>query len=233
MLGIAYDSINANEHDEPATTKPQRAISRAELDLFNRDLDAIAAQYASEPVRVLLEKYQNEALVVARNTMYSARQPYGGANALGNEITMRALRPVDINAHGVNVHIWDVNLAGSALGNVWGLQSGGAAPAADAMGEEEGNILFAFIDPVTRPGFVAYQTVINGNRTYPYFTLSFEDARQDSLPVAELMSPVLEFPEDTILINLIVGYLTNPDRIQPLGLHFARARVLTAAAGSA
>lgn len=229
--GVEYDATP--QHDDPWTEKPQRAISEAQLNLFNRDLDSMAALYGQEPIRVLLEKYQREALVVARNVMYGANQPYGGANALGNEIAMRALRPVDVNAHGVNVHIWDVNLAGSALGNVWGYQSGGAAPAPDTMGEEEGNIIVGFVDPVVRPAFVAYQVAVNANRFYAYFTMNWDLTRSDSVPMVEVSAPILEFPEDTVLLNMAVGYPIGVDRTQSVGMHFARARVMAAVAGSA
>ena len=245
MLGITWQELKESknpkgetydatvEHDDPWTEKPLRAIDQPQLNLFNRDLDSMAALYGQEPIRALLEKYQREALVVARSVMFSARQPYGGANALGTEIAMRALRPVDVNAHGANVHIWDVNLAGSALGNVWGYQSGGAAPAADAMGEEEGNIIIGFADPVVRPAFVAYQVAVNANRFYAYFTMNWDLTRSDSVPLVEVEAPILEFPEDTVLINMAVGYPIGVDRTQAVGMHFARARVMAAVAGSA
>ncbi|MFH1486824.1 MAG: hypothetical protein ABIH46_12205 [Chloroflexota bacterium] len=223
-LGIAYTAITAGAHVDPDSEKPLRAISSTELDMFNGDLAAIASQYTAEPIRALLEKYQLEALTLCRNVMEQAAQPYGGANGLGSEICMRQIRPIDM-AYTVQEQ-WDQDLSAETVGDIWGLQTGGTTPAADTLLEEEGNIILGFIDPVPVPGFEAYQVITGGNRTYPYFTLNWRFARADAIPIAECMAPILEWPEDTVQLQMTVAYLTNPDRTQPIGLHFARARVM-------
>ena len=230
-LGIAYGEITPGQHVDASSEKPLRAISEDELNLFNLDLQAIAAQYTAEPFRALLEKYQQETLALTRNVMYGANQPYGGANALGSEICMRPIRPVDV-AYTVEEQ-WDMDLSGSTVGNVWGFQTGSGTPGDDAIGEEEGNIILGFIDPVPVPGFCAYQLITNGNRLYPYFTMNWRTALADGIPIVECMSPIIEWPEDSVRVNMVVAYLVNPDRTQAFGLHICRARAIITAIGSA
>lgn len=213
------------------TNKVLKEVSAEEVKFFNMDLLALASQYAAEPVRAAIEKYQKEMFLLARNVMYSAKQPYGGANALGNEITMRLLRPVDL-AFTIEEY-WDLDLSGSAVGNVWGYQTGGVTPADDTIGEEEGNIIFGWTDPVPLPGFAAYQLVSNVTRSYGYYTVSFAQCRADSIPFMELQAPIIEWPEDTVRINMVVARLINPTRMQAIGIHFARARSISTATGSA
>ena len=229
-LGISFAEINPSQYNDGVTGKPLRAVTVDELDLFNKDLTSIAAQYASEPIRAALAKNQREALVLARAVMYAASQPYKGAYAVGDEICMRLICPVDM-AYTIE-EIWDLNLSAETVGDIWGTQTGGTTPADDTMGEEEGNIIVGFTNPVPLPGLAKYQ-FIKGGKTFPYFPLQYNIARADSLPFVEVLAPLLEFPEETVRIQCDVGRAIAVDRTQPVGLHFCRASAIRAATGSA
>lgn len=229
-MAIGVEVKDYAEETERLSGKVLREISAAEVTLFNMDLQALASQYVAEPVRVAVEKYQREAFLLARNVMYAARQPFGGANALGNEITMRLIRPVDL-AYTIEEY-WDLDISGDAIGDVWGIQTGGTTPADDTLTEQEGNIIFGWTDPVPLPGFAAYQYVSNGTRTYGYYTISFTQCRADSIPFMELQAPIVEWPEDSVRINAVVARQINPTRMQALGIHFCRARDIISATGS-
>lgn len=229
-IGIPIDSrFNPAGHVSAVYQKDQWEMSPEQLGLFNADLQNIACQYGAEPIRYLLGKHQYAILALGRNVMASAKQPYGGANALGAEITMRLLRPIDLAFTAG--YLWDRDLSGETPGTlfIWQAQAG----AADTIGEEEGNIILGFIDPVPLPGVDAYQVITNGNRTYPFYTLSFTQFRADSIPVAECMAPIMEWPEDTVQINCDPSRAINPDRLQAIGIHFARARAMVTTTGSA
>lgn len=236
FLEIAITEIKPAQYVDPYTGKTLKEITRDELKEFNRDYKAVAAQYASDAVRLSLDKYKFEALNVARAVMYKASQPYGGANSLGQEIVMRMIKPVDVN-YGTappNEENWDTNLSAEALGNLWGFQTGGTTPAADTMTKQEGNLLVGWTDPVPLCGFASYQ-VVKAGRTYPWFTITFTPCAADQLPYMECMAPIAEYPEDNIMIQMDVARLANPDRMQAIGVHFCRAsdiNDITAATGS-
>lgn len=225
-----YQKLVLPEYTDRLSGQTLRAMDEDELDLFNLDLRSIAADYCSEPVIAAASKYQRESLVVCRAVMYTAKQPYGGANSLGTEITCRLIKPVDMNY--TIEEIWDQNLSGEAVGDIWGFQTGGTTPADDTMGEEEGNIIWGWSDPVALCGFASYQ-VLKAGRTWPYYTISFTHCRADSIPFMEARAPIPEYPEETVRIQMDVGRAINPDRMQAIGLHFCRASAIVAATGSA
>lgn len=233
-LGIPFSEVkNPAQFLDELSGKTLAKISEGEVNLFNIGLQTIASQLSgAEPLRAVLEKYQKESLALARSVMYMASSPFGGPNALGTEITFRLIRPVDV-AYATEER-WDMDVSGATPGTtIWGFQTGSGTPAVDTMGEEEGNIILGFIDPVPTRAFEAYQVVHNGNRTYPYYSLNWQGFRADGLAFSEAMVPIIEWPEDTILVQMTVAWAINPDRTQAIGLHFARARSLAAATGSA
>jgi len=217
------------ESVDPGTGKTLKEMTWGELRQWNLDINAIAAQYASGAVRLALEKYLKEALIVCRAVMYSAAQPYGGAVATGNEICMRMIKPVDMNY--TIQEIWDLDLSGEAVGDIWGFQTGGTTPASDTMTRQEGNLIVGFADPVPLTALASYQ-VIKSGKTYPYFTITFTPCAADQLPFMECMAPIAEFPLDVVTIQMDVGRAINPDRFQAIGPHFCRASDIIAATGS-
>lgn len=232
MLGIPWSEVQpfAGEHADPLTDKPLAAISENELNKFNADLNAIAMQYASDPIRAALEKYQREALVLARRVMKEASQPYGGGLATGSEIVGRAICPVDL-AFTVE-EIFDIDLSGSTVGNIWGYQTGSGTPANDTMGQYEGNIVIGFMSLVPLPGFAKYQ-FIKAGKTYGYFPLDFFYGDASRVPFAPVMAALVEFPLDSVRIQMDVARLINPDRTVAVGIHYCRASSITSATGSA
>lgn len=229
MLGIP-SVINPGQGSDPITGKILAEIKADELTLFNQDLNAIAAQYAGDVVRAALEKYQNECLILARQVMYMARQPYGGAQALGDQICARALAPVDL-AFTVE-EIWDLDLSGRTAGDIYGYQTGAAAPADDTMGEYEGNIIVGWISDVPLPGFAKYQ-FLKGGRTWPYYPMNFWATAGSQFKFCDVMAPLLEFPLEAVRIQMDVARAINPDRTIAAGIHFCRASAIRAATGSA
>lgn len=236
MLGISMQDINPAQHTGPDSEKPLAVITAEQLVLFNSDLNSIAAQYVAEPIRLALEKYQKLALTVARAVMYAAGQPYKGANALGDEICMRLILPVDVGAPSatgiVNEENWDQNLSAATIGDVWGYQRAGSAAADDTMGEEEGNIIVGWIDPVPLSGFCSYQ-VIKGGKTFGYYSISYTGCVADAIKFSPCIVPIPEWPEEALRINMVVARLINPEQTQAVGLHFARASAIRTAQGSA
>lgn len=228
-LEISFSEINSNEHSDPYTGKTLKEITSYELALFNLDLGAIAARYTAEPIIAALEKYKREILVVCRAVMYHATQPYGGALSVGQEICMRAIKPVDM-AYTIE-ELWDQDLSGEAVGDIWGFQTGGTNAANDTMTKQEGNLIVGFADPVPLTAFASYQ-VVKGGRTYPYFTITYTGCRSDSIPFMECMAPIAEFPLDVLKIQMDVARAVNPDRTQAIGIHFCRASDITTATGS-
>lgn len=219
------------EVTDPVTNKRLREMTFRQLGQFNKDLMAIAAQFAAEPIRQAVAKYQREALVMARVVMDSSRQPYGGAYGMADEIVMRLIRPVDL-ASTIEEY-WDLDCSAETVGDVWGLQTGGTTPADDTLGEEEGNIIFGFLDQTPgQPAFAAYQFV-KGGKTWPYYTLDFSICRADSIPFVEAMAPLMEFPEELVRLNLVVARAVNPARMSAVGLHFCRASAIRTVTGSA
>lgn len=221
----------AGEHSDPLTDKPLAGISEKELDKFNADLNAIAAQYASDPVRAALEKYQRECLVLARRVMKEASQPYGGGYATGSEIVGRALAPVDL-AFTLE-EIWDLDLTGRTIGDIYGYQTGAGTPANDTITQYEGNIILGFISEVPLPGFAKYQ-FIKAGKTYGYFPMNFWQGDSSRLKFAPVMAPLMEFPLDSVRIHMDVARTAlNPDRTIAVGIHYCRASAITSATGSA
>lgn len=217
------------EYTDQTTGKTLKEMPWWAISQFNLDINAIAAQYASEVVRKALEKYQKEALIVCRAVMYSAAQPYLGSIATGNEICMRMIKPVDM-AYTIEEH-WDLDLSGEAVGDIWGFQTGGTTPANDTMTRQEGNLIVGFTDPVPLCALASYQVMKSG-KTYPYFTIAFTPCSGDQIPFMECMAPIAEFPLDVVRIQMDVARAINPDRMQAIGLHFCRASDIIAATGS-
>lgn len=233
-LGISPSEIaNKAQFLDELSGKTLAKITDGEINLFNVGLQALASQLSgAEPLRAMLEKYQYETLSLARSVMYMASSPFGGPNAQGTDITFRLIRPVDV-AYATEER-WDQDLSGTTPGTtIWGFQTGSGTPAVDTMGREEGNIIFGFIDPVPTRALEAYQVIHNGNRTFPYYSLNWNAYRADGLAFSEAVVPIIEWPEDTILIQMTVAWAINPDRTQAVGLHIARARSLVTAIGSA
>jgi len=238
FLEIEKDEINLSGYEDPYTGKTVREIDELQLREFNRDLKAIAAQYASDAIRAALDKYKQPALQVARVVMYRTAQPYGGANSLGQEIVMRMIKPVDMNygvlttsPAGSTEEHWDIDLSGETVGDIWGFQTGGTTPADDVMTRNEGNLIVGFADPVPLNPFGSYQ-VIKGGRNYPYYTLTFTPCAIDQIKFLECMSPIAEYPEDNVRIQMDVARAQALDRLQAIGLHFCRASDITSATGS-
>lgn len=230
QLGINMADINTAAHNDIVTGKPLRAMTQEDLDTFNADLLAIAAPISSESIRAALAKHQLAALVLCRNVMYEAGQPYGGGYSVGDEITMRLIQPVDV-AYTIE-ELWDLDLSAETVGDIWGIQTGGTTPADDTMGQYEGNIIVGFINPVPLPALVNYQFV-KGGKTFPYYTMDLRICAGDQLAFCEAQIPFLEFPLEVVRIQSAVGRAINPDRTQPIGLHFCRASAIRAATGSA
>lgn len=226
-----FTSINPSAYTDPATGKPLAAISPGELANFTKDLLALATSWGGESVQALVEKFQYETLVLCRNVMSRASQPYLGAYSNGNEIVMRMLCPIDL-AFTIE-EIWDLDLSARTIGDIYGYQTGGASPANDTIGIYEGNIIMGFLDRTPLPGFAKYQ-FLKGGKTYAYFPLNFDTVRDDALPLVSLMAPLMEFPEESVRIQCDVARTAlNPARMQAVGLHFCRASAITTATGSA
>lgn len=230
MIGIP-SVANPTSYADPITGKTLAVITPGELSMFNMDIAAIAAAYASDVVRAAIEKYQNEALILARQVMYMARQPYGGAQALGDQICARALAPVDL-AFTLE-EIWDLDLSARTIGDIYGYQTGAASPADDTLGEYEGNIIVGFISDVPLPGFAKYQ-FSKGGRTFPYYPMNFWACAGSQFKFCDVMAPLLEFPLEACRIQMDVARTAlNPDRTIAVGIHFCRASSIRAATGSA
>ncbi|MFH1486480.1 MAG: hypothetical protein ABIH46_10440, partial [Chloroflexota bacterium] len=127
--------------------------------------------------------------------------------------------------------LWDQDLSGESVGDIWGFQKGGTTPADDTMTRNEGNLIVGFADPVPLTAFASYQ-VIKAGKTYGYYTVTFTPCAANQLAFMECMVPIAEYPEDSVRIQMDVARAINPDRFQAIGLHFCRAADIMTATGS-
>ena len=78
------------------TGRTQRAISAAEVQLFNIDYDRLMDNELSTRINRILEEAREYSFELARHVMDRANQRYGGSTTLGDEIGIRLLRPDDL-----------------------------------------------------------------------------------------------------------------------------------------
>lgn len=216
MLGIpvqSYPEMGA----EPISGKKLRAMSVAEVQLFNGDLVNIANQYGMDAIRAAIEEYQEQIFIMVRQVMDAANNPYGGAGALGDTIAMRPLRAVDV---GIAADIWDADYTAQAP------PVAVAKVNADTMGEEEANIIFGVLsERGTKDVITAYQWV-KGGKTSVGLTLPFNYADVDRACFVKLQAPIIQFPEEVLTFN-VCCVRAQWSYHALVGIHAARARNLT------
>jgi hypothetical protein len=181
------------------TGKKLRVVSPQEVEKFNDDLVNIAAQYGMDAIRSAVEEYQNEIFTMVRQVMQEANAPYGGSGALGDEVCMRALRPIDV---GIAADIWDTDYTAVVVGTA--AQREQTLINADAMGEEEGNIIFgALVEHGDNRVVNAYRWSKN-QKNYPTLTLPFTYCDADRAQFVKFQAPIIQFTEETLSLYVNV-----------------------------
>ena len=198
MIGIQVKPYP--EETGQITGKKLRVVSPDEVTAFNDDLVNIAAQYGMDAIKAAIEEYQQEIFTMVRQVMQEANSPYGGSGALGDEVCMRALRPIDVGIGTVGVaEIWDkdytaVNILTPVTAREQTLIN------ADPMGEEEGNILFgALVEHGDNRVVNAYRWTKN-QKNYPALTLPFTYCDSDKAQFVKFQAPIIQFTEETLTL---------------------------------
>lgn len=205
------------------TGKKLRLVSPEEVEKFNDDLVNIAAMYGMDAIRAAIEEYQEEIFILTRQVMEQANAPYGGSGALGDEICIRALRPVDVGigaADGAD-EIWDTNYTAIDITADASLRQQTLINA-DAMGEEEGNILIgALVEHGDSRVVNAYNWTKN-QKTYPALTLPFPYVDDDRAKFVKFQAPIIQFTEETLTFRVNV-VRASWSYMAIVGIHAARA----------
>lgn len=197
-IGLAVKSY-AEEKGE-ITGKKLRAASAKEVELFNDDLVNIAAMYGMDSIRSAIEEYQEEIWVVVRQVMEEANAPYGGAGALGDEVCIRAIRPVDVNYTGGN-DTWIRDNTAVAVGTP---ASREITYFTRTMDESEGCLIIgALIEEGSRRVINAYRWSKN-QKDYPALTLPFTYCDQDRASFVKFQAPIAVFTEETLTFRVNV-----------------------------
>lgn len=182
------------------TGKKLRQVSPEEVTKFNDDLVNIAALYGQESIRLALDEYQSSVFSVVRQVMQEANAPYGGAGALGDEVSMRAIRPVDVNYTGGN-DTWvrdntaiDVTVAADRQITYF----------TRTTGETEGLLIIgALIEEGSRRVINAYLWNKN-QKAYPALTLPFSYTNPNAAAFVKFQSPIAQFTEEALVFNVNV-----------------------------
>ena len=218
------------EEKGAVTGKKLRGASAEEVRLFNNDLVNIAAQYGMAAIRAAIEEYQQEIWILIRQVMEQANAPYGGAGALGDEVTMRALRPIDVGIGAAGTaEIWDVDWTTldptTTVADREKVRICSATTAADLMGEEEGNILFgALIEHGDSRVVNAYRWV-KGGKAYPALTLPFTYCDDDVAQFVKFQAPIIQFTEESLLLYMNV-VRASWVYMAIVGIHACRASLI-------
>lgn len=222
-MAIGITRMAYSEEKGVLTGKKLRMASIEEVDRFNDDLVNIAAMYGMDAIRAAIEEYQEEIWVLVRQVMEQANAPYGGSGALGDEICIRALRPVDVGigaADGAD-EIWDtdytaVTVTADASARQQVLING------DAMGEEEGNILIGALWEHGDARVINAYNWTKNQKTYPALTLPFPYVDDDRAKFVKFQAPIIQFTEETLTfrVNVVRAQFSY---MAIVGIHAARA----------
>lgn len=202
-IGLAVKTYA--EETGKVTGKKLRVASSEEVAKFNDDLVNIAAQYGMDSIRSAIEEYQEEIWTLVRQVMEQANAPYGGAGALGDEICIRALRPMDV---GIGVtdgsyEYWDVDYTGIDVTNVDLREN--VLINANSMGEEEGHIIFGCLVEHGDSRVINAYRWAKGGKSYPTLTLPFPYCDKEVAQFVKLQAPIITFTEETLsfFVNVV------------------------------
>lgn len=216
-MAIGIPEMNYAEEKGVVTGKTLRAITAQEVKNFNDDLVNIAAQYGMDAIRAAIEEYQEEIFMLTRQVMQEANSPYGGSGALGDEVCIRALRPIDV---GIAADIWDTDYTAVVVGTAANRQQ--TFINADTMGEEEGNLIFgALVEHGDNRVVNAYRWMKN-QKQYPALTLPFPYCDGDRAQFVKFQAPIVQFTEEalTFYINVVRAQFSY---MQLVGIHATKA----------
>lgn len=207
MIGISVQAYS--EATSLIAGKKLRSISADEVAAFNDDLVNIAAQYGMDAIRAAIEEYQQEIFELTRQVMQEANSPYGGSGALGDEVCIRALRPIDVGIGKAGfAEIWDVDWTTldptTTVADRQKVRICSDTGVGDVMGEEEGNILFgALIESGDNRVVNAYRWSKN-QKNYPALSLPFTYCDTDRAQFVKFQAPIVQFTEETLLLYMNV-----------------------------
>lgn len=197
------------EGREPSSGKKLRACTLEEVKKFNDDLLNIAAQYGMDSIRSALAEYADMVWLLTRQVMQEANNPYGGAGALGDEVCMRALRPIDVGIGAAGTaEIWDVDWTTldptTTVADREKIRICSATSAPDTMGEEEGNIIFGALTEHGSDRVVNAYRWAKNQKTYPGLTLPFTYCDEDRAKFVKFQAPIIQFTEEALTLYMNV-----------------------------
>lgn len=191
MIGIVVQ--NYPEETGRVTGKKLRGVTPDEVMAFNDDLVNIAAQYGMDAIKAAIEEYQQEIFTMVRQVMEEANSPYGGSGALGDEVCMRALRPIDV---GIAADIWDTDYTAVVVGTAANRQQ--TFINGDTMGEEEGNIIFGALNEHGNNRVINAYKWTKNQKQYPTLTLPFTYCDPDVAQFVKFQAPLIQFTEEAL-----------------------------------
>jgi len=200
-IGIALKAYG--EETGKITGKKLRVVSPEEVTKFNDDLVNIAAQYGMDSIRSAIEEYQEEVFTVVRQVMQEANAPYGGAGALGDEVCMRALRPVDLDGmlqvdeatHNTNDDIWDVDY--TTIDPTTATEREKKC-VNKKFGETEGCLIFGALNENGSNRVINAYRWAKNQKSYPALTLPFPYCDTDRAQFVKFQAPIAVFTEETV-----------------------------------
>jgi len=197
-MAIGIVAMEYPETKSSLSGKRLRTVSAAEVEKFNDDLANIAAQYGMDSIRSAIDEYQAQIFELVRQVMQEANSPYGGSGALGDEVVMRALRPIDV---GIAADIWDTDYTAVVVGTAAQRQQAfiGATPASgDTMLEEEGNIFFGALSEHGNNRVINAYKWTKNQKQYPTLSLPFTYCDLDRAQFVKFQAPIMQFTEETL-----------------------------------
>jgi len=193
------------------------ALTKAEVEVFVRQLDRVIAEEMSPAVRRIVLVHSPMLRDLIRRVKTEVKQPFEGAYARGAKLTLIYGRPRDYTKAGTTMTTW---LFDATAGLDWFIS--GTGDAAIKIPEEEGLAFLGWCDPVDTPCVEAIQLEKGGDLMMPQ-TLNFEIT--EKYPVHELLEPWIIQPEQSYRIQARY-HRTGPDRLQPISFRIGKAETL-------
>lgn len=210
------------EEEGIVSGKTLRSIRAAEVAAFNDDLENIAAAYGMDAIRAAVQEYQEEIFMLTRQVMHEANATYGGSGALGSEVCIRALRPIDvgIGATAPAPEVWDIDYTAVDVTVVANRQQ--TFINGDQMAEEEGNILFGALNEHGDSRVINAYKWTKNQKEYPTLTLPFPYCDDDRAKFVKFQAPIVQFTEETLYFywNVVRRQFAY---VALVGIHAARA----------
>lgn len=215
---------------EAATFK---SLSNSDVSELESDLAKVVSSEKSPLIAELIEKNKGNVKKLIEAVNDNSKQGYGGLSADGSELVAQWITPQDWGNLGEvdeSINGWQEDYASSGV--QWFFPSSGDFC---SLGEEEGVIIFGFMNKVSNPVtdavkiYKGTEESVTENlafRATQYMDSKDEDGNHQGgtldTPVVELRKPVLIPPESKFKIEHKKP-ISGMDALQPLGFVIQKA----------